>query len=484
MKQHTQSHPAASGPSLLATLKRSLRARLLLGTLLGMCAALILAGFVLSNFFSRYATKQFQASLQIQLDQLAASFEVDAEGKPVLTSPMTDPRFTQPLSGLYWQINDARQKGLARSRSLWDDILEVPRDGIQKTDGTELASSAEPVLHLHSITGPGNTRLLVLERNIRIQEHPNQAWQLIIASSTSELEHSIQEWTRRLILFLTLLFVVLTAAALAQVLMSLAPLRTLQKALAKLRGTPLTRLEGNFPQEVQPLIDDFNNVLDHSVRVVERARAQTGDLAHALKTPLAVLNNAATRSASAADHATTSDSELARIVKEQVAMMQRHIDWRLQRARTAATTGMPGGMTPVKATLEQLLRVMARLHAERHLSFDLVCTPEDLSFSGEAQDFQEMLGNVLDNASKWARSRILVHAAHVAERLVITIDDDGPGLNSVQYDNVLQRGIRADEKMPGSGLGLAIVKELAELYAGELSLSASPLGGLRVILSF
>jgi signal transduction histidine kinase len=145
---------------------------------------------------------------------------------------------------------------------------------------------------------------------------------------------------------------------------------------------------------------------------------------------------------------------------------------------------MPSGITPVKSTLEPLLRVMARIYAERHLSVDLVCTPEDLHFSGEAQDFQEMLGNVLDNASKWARSRILVHAVQTAGQLVITIDDDGPGLNRVQYENVLQRGIRADEKMPGSGLGLAIVKELAELYAGKLLLCPSPLGGLRVILSF
>lgn len=484
MTQQAQASPVDTGPGFLATLKRSLRARLLVGTLLGMCAALVLAGFVLTNFFSSYATKQFQASLQIHLDQLAAIFEVNAEGKPVLTSSMTDPRFTQPLSGLYWQINDARQNGLARSRSLWDDVLEVPRDAMQKIDQTELVTSSEPSLHLHSITGPDNTRLLVLERNIRIEDHPNQAWQLIVAASTSELEHSIQEWTRRLILFLTMLFLVLTCAALAQVIISLAPLRTLQKALAKIRGTPLTRLEGNFPQEVQPLIDDFNNVLDHSVQVVERARAQTGDLAHALKTPLAVLNNAAARGARATDQSTNPSSELARVVQEQVAMMQRHIDWRLQRARTAATTGMPGSNTPIKSTIEPLLRVMARIHAERHLSFELICAPEDLSFSGEAQDFQEMLGNVLDNASKWAKSRIVVHATQTAERLVITVDDDGPGLNSAQYENVLQRGMRADEKMPGSGLGLAIVKELVELYSGQLALSASPLGGLRVILNF
>lgn len=462
----------------LASFRRSLRARLLLGTLFGMCVALIIAGFVLTNYFSRFATKQFQTSMQIHLDRLTANFELNSEGKPILSSPMSDPRFTQPFSGLYWQINDDRQIALARSRSLWDEVINVPRDAMSK-DATNPST-----LHIHQAPGPDKSKLMVLERNIKLEGYPNQVWQLIIAASTDELEHSIDDWTRRLIFFLSLLFLTLTLAAIAQVLISLAPLRTLQKALENLRGGPLRRLEGSFPQEVQPLIDDFNKVLDHSVQVVERARAQTGDLAHSLKTPLAVLTNAASRS-----HQTVTDhEELARLVKEQVSMMQRHIDWRLQRARTAATAGMPVSRTPVQQKIEQLIRVMKRVHADRELTFGLNCSPEDLVFNGEGQDFQEMLGNVLDNASKWAQSQVHVDAtgdvAKIGRQLVIMIDDDGPGLEQNQYDKVLQRGIRVDEMTPGTGLGLAIVKELVDLYDGEITLAHSPLGGLRVILSF
>ena len=454
---------------ILSTLRLSLRARLLAGTLLGMCLALIIAGFVLTNSFSRFATKQFQSSMQIHLDRLTANFEVDQQGKPVLTSPMSDPRFTQPLSGLYWQINHGNQIGLIRSRSLWDDVIQVPKDAY--TGSMESGS-----LHIHTTKGPDNTRLMVLERNIRLEEHPDQVWQLIIASGTKELEHSIDEWTHRLVFFLSILFLTLSLAALAQVIIGLAPLRTLQKALGKLHAGPLRRLEGNFPQEVQPLIDDFNQVLDHSVQVVERARAQTGDLAHSLKTPLAVLNNAASQPHNSGD-------DLPRLVKEQVSMMQRHIDWRLQRARTAATSGMPASETLVRPHLEQLIRVMQRVHADRELTFRLQCQSDDLTFRGESQDLQEILGNLLDNASKWAKSTIDVSTSRQGSELVITIDDDGPGLVQEQYDRVLQRGIRIDEKTPGTGLGLAIVQELVDLYDGQLSLAASPLGGLRVILT-
>lgn len=461
---------------LFSALRLSLRARLFAGTLLGMTVALVTAGYVLTGFFSRYATKEFENSIQIQLNQLTANFEVDAEGKPVLTRQMSDPRFAQPLSGLYWQINDAKQIGVARSRSLWDDVIEVPRDAISK-DQTGKPSTAGGGLHIHRAVGPSKTLILVVERNLKLQDHPNEAWQLLVAADTHELEHSIREWTRQLVVFLVILFLTLTFAALAQVIIGLAPLRSLQKALAKLHSAPLKRLEGNFPQEVQPLINDFNTVLDHSVQVVNRARAQTGDLAHSLKTPLAVLSNAASST-----HASGHD-DLARLVKEQTAIMQRHIDWRLQRARTAATAGMPNTTTLVQPSLEQLIRVMQRVHADQNLIFKLDCSSPNLTFKGENQDFQEMMGNILDNASKWAKSQVQVTTTTNEQQIQITVDDDGPGLKPDQYDKVLLRGIRIDEVTPGTGLGLAIVKELVELYDGRINLAASPSGGLRVILT-
>lgn len=452
-----------------AAFRRSLQVRLLFGTLLGICLALILAAVVLTSFFRSYATKQFQSSMQIHLNQLMASLELDAQGQPILVAPLSDPRFTQPLSGLYWQINAKNKTGLLRSRSLWDDVITLPDD----------AMSDSP-LHFHKTAGPGGLALEVIERQIRMENYPDQSLRLLVAGSTTELEHSISDWTHRLILFFSILFITLTFVTIAQVMISLAPLRSLQKVLGMLRAGSLSRLKGDFPQEVQPLIDDFNSVLDHSAAVVARARAQTGDLAHALKTPLAVLTNAAARSYDKPD----SSDELARLVREQVNTMQRHIDWRLQRARTAATSGMPLASTPIKPLLEQLLRVMKRVHADRALHYSSLCEPETLSFSGEAQDFQEMIGNLLDNASKWASAEVRVQALLRNGQLLITIDDDGPGLDSDQHGEVLQRGVRADEKTPGSGLGLAIVKDLVDLYDGHIDLAQSPQGGLRVILRF
>lgn len=471
-------------------LKHSLRVRLLLGTLLGIMVVLVMTGFVLTHFFMRYATQQLQTSMLIHLNQLSASFEVNHLGQPVLLSPMSDPKFSQPLSGMYWQVNSKNQPGIARSRSLWDSVLALPRDSDvgphAERANTGLTQRIDNVvnndanLHVYQALGPNGAPALILERNIRLPEHPDEVWQLMIASNTNELEHSIQEWTERLIFFLSLLFVTLAIVAVGQVLISLAPLRTLQNALGKLPRNRLSRLEGNFPQEVQPLIDDFNKVLDHSTQVVVRARAQTGDLAHALNTPLAVLSIAATRSLTLHNH----ESALAQLVQEQVSVMQRHIDWRLRRARTGATAGMPSNSCPVQDSIEQIVRVMEHIHAAQQLKFSTQCTPENLVFWGELQDFQEILGNLLDNAAKWAAARVEVRATQHKDQLTVTIDDDGPGLSAEQYTEVLQRGVRMDEQVPGTGLGLAIVKELVDLYEGTLTLSHSPLGGLRVAIRF
>ena len=233
-------------------------------------------------------------------------------------------------------------------------------------------------------------------------------------------------------------------------------------------------LQGRFPLEVQPLIDDFNGVLDRNAEVVARARAQAGNLAHALKTPLAILGQAA-RGAG--------PGELPVLVAEQVDLAQRQLNWHLARARAAAAPHRPGQRTALGPVLAGLLRAMDKLHAERRLQLAAGDGLAGLAFAGEEQDLQEMRGNLLDNACRSARAAVAVHAERQGPWLRITVDDDGPGIAPEQRAAVLQRGVRLDESRAGSGLGLAIVVDLAQRYGGTLTLGTAGAGGLSACLS-
>lgn len=454
----------------------SLRVRLLVGTLLGVSAALLVAGLVLSNLFREQVERQFLAGLRVHLDQLTASIDAGPDGQPVLATEPADARWRKPYSGLYWQVDGIEGERVApallRSRSLWDTALSVPADVL-----------ADGEVHAHDTVGPDGTRLRVLERVVRPDERPATAWRLSVAQDTRELDEAVASFVGVLVVSLGVLAAALMAAAVAQVAVGLAPLRSLQAAVSALRAGRLQRLEGvqgHFPVELQPLVDDFNGVLDQNEQIVLRARTQAGNLAHAIKTPLAVLSNAAARP-------DTPPAELARLVNEQVAQAQRQVNWHLSRARAAAAVGVPGVRTPVAAVVGPLVKVMDRVHAGRHLDFDDRTADSPLCFAGEEQDLQEMLGNLLDNACKWARSSVLVEVAAVDSaarpRLQVTVEDDGPGIPEALREKVLARGARADEQVPGSGLGLAIVQELAQWQGGGLFLETSEaLGGLRVRL--
>ena len=232
---------------------------------------------------------------------------------------------------------------------------------------------------------------------------------------------------------------------------------------------------GDFPIEVMPLVEEFNTMLAHNAAVVERARTHAGNLAHALKTPLSVMANAAQ---TPKQH----DPELARLVVEQIGQARRQVDYHLARAQAAAATRVPGAKTVLLPVVEGLVRVMQRIHAQRDIAIAVASCAPELAFRGETQDLHEMLGNLLDNACKWAGHRVEIRADNDGGTLTITLDDDGSGLDAQQRSAVIRRGVRADEQVPGSGLGLAIVDDLARLYGGRLELLDSPLGGLRAAL--
>jgi signal transduction histidine kinase len=276
---------------------------------------------------------------------------------------------------------------------------------------------------------------------------------------------------------LTLLFGVLCLAAGAlQVRRGLAPVGNLRTRLAELRQGQERRLDGQYPSEVQPLVNDLNTLLDTRQRAIERAVAKAGDLAHGLKTPLAILAQDADRAAS------NGQADLAASIQQQVARMRRQIDYHLAHARAAASGAAPGSGTLLLDAAEGLRRALLRLHVDRGITIDLQI-PHDCLVRTGREDLEEMLGNLVDNACKWARSQVIVTAAIDASVVVIIVDDDGKGLAEQMREVVLRRGVRADEAAPGSGLGLAIVRDLAEVYGGSVTLERSPLGGLRARLT-
>jgi signal transduction histidine kinase len=274
------------------------------------------------------------------------------------------------------------------------------------------------------------------------------------------------------IVFVALIFIII---GVAQMRRGLSPFDELRGRLAAVRDGSERRLEGRYPSEVQPLVNDLNALLDHRDEAVRRALGKAGDLAHGLKTPVAVLMHEADRADAAGQH------DVATEMRTQLDRMRRQLDYHLAHARAAASGAPLGARSSVAESASALARTLLRLHADRGVSID-VNVSTDHTVRVQREDLDEMLGNLLDNACKWAKSRVSITSSIDAATIVITIDDNGAGLDPTMRDAVLQRGVRADEAAPGSGFGLAIVRDLADLYGGSIALERSPAGGVRALL--
>ena len=444
----------------------SLRLRLLAGTLVWIVLAVALAGWGLRALFLEHITQQLQAQLLLQLDQLSAAVDW-SPGTGVTVAPLAfDARLQQPLSGLYWQVDELGDKpraAVARSRSLWDQALTLPAAPAQ------YPAAGYRVLWLKDVRGH---ELLAVARPLDLPEHAAPPLRVVVAGDRQLLTEPLQRFMRLLLAALTMLALGLVVAATLQLHLALRPLKLLHQRLAAVRSGEAAQLAGDFPQELEPLVDEFNHVLRENADMVQRARTQAGNLAHAVHTPLAVLANAADL-----DRAT-----LAQLVREQVGVARRQVDWHLARARAAAAVRATGLRTPVREPVQALLRTMERLHVARGVRFDLTEQVQDIAFRGEAQDLYELLGNLLDNAGKWARSRVSLDVQRERDQLCFTIDDDGPGIPEAERERMFERGVQGGDERPGSGLGLDIVRTLAETYDGRVQALASPLGGLRMRL--
>lgn len=440
----------------------TLRARLLLGAAAWLALALLLSGLALVGLFREHVLTEQTRRMVDHLDEIVAALELRPDGRVAVAREPTYPLFHRPYSGMYWTAVPESGPPL-RSRSLWDSELAP---GPAPADGE---------VHMVDAEGPQGRPLLAWVRMVRLGAAAVPV-QVAVAVERAQVDAAVAGFRRILVPSLVVLGLGLLAAVAAQVWLGLRPLAGLRRALAAVREGRAERVEGRHPAEIQPLVDDLNTVLAEKAAMLGRARTQAGNLAHALKTPLSVLAN------EAATLAARGGGELGARLEREVGRMRRQVDLHLSRARASGTAPALGGATAVIPAAAALGRTLERLHAARGVAVTVTGDPA-ARFRGEVQDLQEMLGNLMDNACKWAAHGVSVSVARAGETVVVHVDDDGPGLPPDRRAEVMRRGTRLDEMVEGDGLGLAIVGELAALYGGTLSLAAAPAGGLRATLA-
>ncbi|KQY93838.1 histidine kinase [Caulobacter sp. Root1455] len=448
--------------------KPSLVRRLVLLAGIWNLVVLVLAGVFLTAQFRDAAIRRFDQSLAVLTDDLYAGSTVE-DG--VLKAPfLTDIRATRAYSGRYWTILDQPAGGgglnvIERSRSLFDSDLAISVEQSERL-------MAEPGKTLYfDLRGPQNRPLRAAALLARLPDYPRPVV-FIAAEDRSPIDADADRFARITSLALVILGVGLIAAVVVQVRVGLLPLFRLRREVASVRRGRSEKLEGAYPEELEPLAVELNALLAHNQEVVERQRTHVGNLAHALKTPLSVMLTEAGQRPGA----------LSEVVERQAQTMREQVDHHLRRARAAARSQTSGERTPVEPIMDELAVTLERIFQDKGVEIDWRC-PENLCFQGERQDFMELAGNVMENAGKWCKGKVrAVAAASSPEQMTLTVDDDGPGLPPDRWSDALKRGQRMDEHTPGSGLGLSIVDELARAYGGSVTLGASPLGGLRVTL--
>lgn len=446
----------------------SLAARLIATAAIWTLLGLTLGGLVLSAAFRSAAQQSFDDALTTDLDGVMAAAQSDPDSGIALQAQFLNASYNRVYSGRYYQFEPEikGQSAIITSRSLFGAHL-VPR-----------ITSRQGALSWGEAAGPDGQHLRVVQRRIEFpdtatpQPDDTRAFRVTIAGNMAAVEAQTARFNGTLIWSFLLLGLGLVLAVLLQVRIGLQPLRRVAIALSRIRDGSAASLEGDFPAEIAPLATELNSLIAHSAEVVARARTHVSNLAHFLKTPLSVLASEAEASGT---------SPLAEQVRRQVFTMRRQVDHYLTRARAAGNVSALGNRTAVAPVLADLSRVLGRIHEKRGIEIETDCPP-NLFFRGERQDLEEMAGNLIDNACKWARAQVTVTARRDGARLLLDIEDDGPGLTEAERARVGTRGERLDESVPGSGLGLAIVHDISKLYGGFFSLEAAYGGGLRARL--
>ncbi len=449
----------------------SLALRLFVSATAWAVVILLITGVVLSSIYRQAVERAFDRRLDVYLRTLVADVAAPEEASDKFPQSLGEPLFELPLSGWYWQVTrlDPDKHDVRASRSLWDAGLPHLQDrGIAAgPDGTRLGY----------VAGPEDQRLRLVERNIDLGDDGH--YLVAVAGDAAEITDETRSFDQALIITFSILAAVLLLTTMFQVRFGLAPLKRITDSLTAIRSGTAEHLTGQFPEEIAPLARETNALIDANREIVERARTHVGNLAHALKTPLSVMVNEA---------ASRPGDPFANKVQEQADIMRDQVARHLERARLAAHLTVVGSVTEVAPVVTALARTMEKIHHDRGVAIE-VHADEKARFRGERPDLEEMIGNLVDNACKWAAARVAIEVvcgrpdpAHADPVLRIVVDDDGRGLSPSEREQVAQRGRKLDETKPGSGLGLSIVVELAALYGGELKFGTAPLGGLRAEL--
>ncbi len=411
-----------------------------------------LGGYTLDRVLASAITRNFDAQLEYVLTAMIASAEIGPEGEVLFNRTLADQRFIEPYSGLYYQVSGGSFEPFI-SRSLWDRRLDV---GATHTDSEA---------HLYDSDQFAIEELRIIERDVRL---PGSAvrWRFQVAQNREVIDEQIDVLRRTMLQSFGILGLGLIVLAALQAIYGLWPLRRVRRAIAAIRSGQKARIEERLPREIEPLTEELNALLEHNEKQAEEARRHAGNLAHALKTPLTVITNAAT----------ARSPDLADTVCREATTMRRQVDHHLARARAIGRRSSAHARSPVWASLEAVERAVSRLYP--NVTVDLA-GDRKASVRVERQDLDEMLGNLIENAAKYGGGRVFVTACTTPDCVEIEVEDDGRGIPEAERQSIFDRGARLDSSMPGTGLGLAIVRDVAHIYGGSIHLEESEdLGGL------
>ncbi len=447
----------------------SLARRLFLSATAVSVVVLLVIGIVLSTLYRNAVERAFDRRINVYLRNIVAEIANNPKTPTIEPETLGEPLFFIPGSGWYWQItrlSEPQERKASRSS---------PEDGFPTLESLKAPQSYGGLRQAY-IAGPDDQRLRAVERFLDLGD--DGRFLLFVAGDSFEIEDEVSDFNDALLLTFAFIGLAFMAVIWFQIRYGLRPLKKVSESLAKIRSGEAERLQGDFPKEVAPLAGEVNALLESNREIVDRARTHVGNLAHALKTPLSVLVN----------ETSNVQGPLGEKVREQLGVMRDQVQRHLERARIAARVAVVSTTVEVAPVVEVLVRTMEKIHRDRGVALQSKTNPE-IRFRGERQDIEEMVGNLVDNACKWAATRVNIEMFALGAPLAgrpasfrIQVDDDGPGLAPAEREEVLHRGKRLDESKPGTGLGLSIVLELAKLYGGTLQLGSSPLGGLRAEL--
>jgi signal transduction histidine kinase len=436
---------------------KSLTKRIISLSLLWIVLTLLVTAFLLSRFYRQHIEEHYDAHVFTHVEELVAAVESGPDGTPILSREPTDPRFHRLDSGWYWEILSA-DTPLDKSASLGDQNLDLSTVVLDESHGVQ------------TVFGPGQQKLRAHIVNV---SYPGDPGSLTFVATVPEMQitDDVYDFAFQVMMSFLILGVGLSLAVVVQVALALKPLKAIRSAISDIRAGKTERLPRDFPSDVQPLVDELNFMLDHNETLLKRARNQLGDLAHAIKNPLSVIRN----------EARGMSGKQGQLILDQSHVMSNSMDHYLSRARIYGKQDAIGYRTSVKSVLDDLSYAVGHIHKSRDIKIQMLCL-EDKWFRGEAQDLEEMVGNLIDNAFKWAKTEVHVQCDAGHKRLSLVIEDDGPGIADEDMEDIKRRGRKLDDSIPGHGHGLGIVSDIAELYGGSLTLSRSEMGGLKTEL--